>query len=202
MTGELRQGTQRVLVSPGSIVTVRSSETFVIYGCRGATHVALLGPATVSHRFCRFRVPDICDHIEVKVKPSVVWSGVEERRNAKEYPDPTPVELPLGHHKPESLEDTMKRFVRDYVGQVFAEQQGMETFEEADDFDVDDPGEEQLFSQYDVEDMVEMEPPPPKEEEASVTPAQTASDETSSSSEPPPGGSQQPPSPAESPKPA
>lgn len=55
----------------------------------------------------------------------------------EEYGNPIPVELPLGYGRPESLIDQMKRMVRSELSQVAGEQ-GHETFEEADDFDVQD----------------------------------------------------------------
>lgn len=55
----------------------------------------------------------------------------------REIVDPTPVEWPLGVTVPESLEQKIARMVRTGVSQ-FASEQGAETFEEADDFDVED----------------------------------------------------------------
>lgn len=56
----------------------------------------------------------------------------------REIIDPRPVEWPLGVSVPESLEQKVARMVRVGVSQ-FAEDHGAETFDEADDFDVDDP---------------------------------------------------------------
>lgn len=56
----------------------------------------------------------------------------------REIPDPTPVQVPLGFHKPEPLEKTIARMMR--AANEEAMRQGAETFEEADDFDIpDDP---------------------------------------------------------------
>lgn len=67
-------------------------------------------------------------------------------------PDKTPVALPLGYSHPEPLQSLIARLVRfesDRAGQ-----NGMETFEEADDFDIDgDEGEMQ--SQYQMSPMQE-----------------------------------------------
>lgn len=57
--------------------------------------------------------------------------------NGHELLDNTPVELPLGFEHPESLEDRIRRLVRTSVSSHAAEQ-GAETFEEADDFDIPD----------------------------------------------------------------
>lgn len=51
----------------------------------------------------------------------------------EEVPDPTPLALPVGYKKPETLQETMARMIRnqEYVKYL----NGAETFEEADDFD-------------------------------------------------------------------
>lgn len=57
---------------------------------------------------------------------------------AREIVDPTPVEWPVGVNVPESLEQKIARMVRTGVSQ-FAEDHGAETFDQANDFDTDDP---------------------------------------------------------------
>lgn len=57
---------------------------------------------------------------------------------SREIIDPTPVEWPLGVSVPESLEQKIARMVRTGVSQ-FAAEHGAESFEESDDFDVEDP---------------------------------------------------------------
>jgi len=61
-----------------------------------------------------------------------------DRDPAKEYLDQTPVEWPVGVSVPESIEQKIARMVRTGVSQ-FAMENGAESFEEADDFDVGDP---------------------------------------------------------------
>lgn len=51
--------------------------------------------------------------------------------------DPTPVAMPAGFKHPEQLTDTIARIVRRQVSEI-AESQGYETFDEAEDFDIDD----------------------------------------------------------------
>lgn len=58
-------------------------------------------------------------------------------KNGHEIPDPTPVAVPVGWSAPESLVDQVRRLVRQEFSQQ-ARATGHETFEEADDFDVDD----------------------------------------------------------------
>lgn len=71
-----------------------------------------------------------------------------------EIPDPTPVEMPLGYERPESLQSMIARMVRTFSDQ--AQKEGAESFEEADDFDIDDDSE--IVSPYQMNDMQEERP--------------------------------------------
>lgn len=51
--------------------------------------------------------------------------------------DSRPMEIPMGFKKPESLQEQIRRMIRTEAS-IRAADQGMETWEEADDFDVDD----------------------------------------------------------------
>lgn len=75
--------------------------------------------------------------------------------NGKEVLDPTPVAVPAGMGRPESLQETIRRLVRNEVSQV-AQKYEMETFEEASDFDVDD--EDDYLSPYELTEMQEEQP--------------------------------------------
>lgn len=55
----------------------------------------------------------------------------------REVPDPTPVELPIGFRRPETLQEMMARMIQGELARREFEQ-GYETFEEANDFEVDD----------------------------------------------------------------
>lgn len=61
-----------------------------------------------------------------------------ERNPNLEYPDPTPLEWPIGVSAPESMEQKIARMVRTSVSE-YANSVGQETFDEADDFDIEDP---------------------------------------------------------------
>lgn len=70
----------------------------------------------------------------------------------REIPDPTPLEMPLGMRKPESMEDMIRRFVRQEASRV-AQAEGMESFEEADDFEVEDDDLSDAPTQYMVPEV-------------------------------------------------
>lgn len=55
-----------------------------------------------------------------------------------ETPDPTPVRMPAGFRRPETLEERIRRLVRSERFNADLEEAGFETFEEANDFDVPD----------------------------------------------------------------
>lgn len=61
-------------------------------------------------------------------------------KKGREIPDSRPVEMPLNFRRPLSLNEQIQRMIREQLSQA-ADQQGFETFEESDDFDVDEEEE-------------------------------------------------------------
>lgn len=57
--------------------------------------------------------------------------------DGKEYGDPVPMSPPIGYSPEPNIVDLIRSMVRREVSAV-AQQEGFETFEEADDFEVDD----------------------------------------------------------------
>ncbi|UDN67863.1 hypothetical protein [robinz microvirus RP_153] len=90
----------------------------------------------------------------------------------QELPEDTPVEWPLGVRRPETLQEQMRRLIRTEMS-TRAAAEGYETFEEANDFDVDDdqdlvpPTKHELLAEAAELDPVltgspgEPVPPPP-----------------------------------------
>lgn len=70
--------------------------------------------------------------------------------DGRELPDPTPVEVPAGWRQPESVESMLARMVRTKVSEL-AEKEGLETFEEANDFDIED--EDEPLTAHEQQDM-------------------------------------------------
>jgi hypothetical protein len=86
----------------------------------------------------------------------------------RQIPDPRPVEVPSGIGRPLSLQDEIRRFVRIEMSRKAVSNE-LESFEEADDFVVDDDDDD-FVSAYEVKEMVpeigdvDASPPPnPKE---------------------------------------
>lgn len=63
--------------------------------------------------------------------------GVRLDHLGREVPDPTPMSMPSGFKRPETLAEQVQRLVRTQVSRQ-AEEAGFETFEDSEDFDVDD----------------------------------------------------------------
>lgn len=70
----------------------------------------------------------------------------------REVPDPTPVEVPLRFRNQESSDDRIRRIIRETMSRM-AVDSGRESFEEANDFDVDEDPDP--VSQYELSDMQE-----------------------------------------------
>lgn len=70
-----------------------------------------------------------------------------------EIPDPNPLEVPL--FRPLSIHEEIKRFVRSEMSRQ-AQEQGQESFEEADDFDVGD--DDEIQSPYEMVELKEEFP--------------------------------------------
>lgn len=73
----------------------------------------------------------------------------------REIPDPTPVALPQGYQAPEPLNLIIQRIVKNELSRQ-AESEGLETFEEADDFEVlEDDSDLDFSSQYELVEMAD-----------------------------------------------
>lgn len=71
----------------------------------------------------------------------------------REILDPTPVAMPVGFKRPPTLDERIRAFVRTELSRQAAEE-GNETFEEADDFYVEEE-EESPLSRYELTPMQE-----------------------------------------------
>lgn len=93
------------------------------------------------------------------------WGGQPTR----ETPDPTPAEMPVGACKPDTLEEIVARMLHAQKMQDAAE--GHESWDEANDFEDEDPDVLLDFSPYELQEMVpesdpgftQLDPEPPAE---------------------------------------
>lgn len=91
----------------------------------------------------------------------IVADELDEREGRKrfntkgaEISDRTPVAMPLGWKRPESIEEKMRRIIRESLSQR-AMEEGFETFDESDDFDMGD--EDGLPMPYSPHEMTTMQ---------------------------------------------
>lgn len=72
------------------------------------------------------------------------------------YPDPTPIAPPVGYVRSPTIAEQIRTMVRSEAVRQHADQQGMDTFEEADDFNIGDdydptsPWEENFAGEFDI----------------------------------------------------
>lgn len=95
---------------------------------------------------------------------------LRENRGPYEEPDPTPVAIPAGARVPLTLEQQMLKFLRSQALQAELERRGIETEEEADDFDMPEEDDLDFFSNHEYVDMQEEGEPVPWDSAPGVMP--------------------------------
>lgn len=103
-------------------------------------------------------VPATFDDDGVQVSSAIGSDGLE-------YPDPVPMEPPIGYKKPPDILDMIRSMVRNEQVLRLQEAAGYESFDEADDLEVDDDPLDPLTP---YEKVFE---PPPKQPAAAVVDA-------------------------------
>lgn len=92
---------------------------------------------------------------EKTVVPMSRREAIRASRVPGETPDPTPIAVPIDSQQPPSLREEMMRFIRAELQKQTTEV--METFEEADDLELEDD-EPDLTSAYTVQELTEENP--------------------------------------------
>lgn len=100
-----------------------------------------------------------------------------KRLNEKgqEIPDPTPMAPPVGFKRQPSLSEQIRQMILSEKLRQEAEEMGYETFEEADDFDVDDDFDpstpyEEVFDPVPVQEPAPQPEQKPKQEDTPPAP--------------------------------
>lgn len=97
---------------------------------------------------------------KVQTYLGTLTTSVHHPITGRELPNPNPMEVDVTLHRPECLEDRVKRIMS--VSSRIAAMNGMETAEEADDFNVEDPFETAPVSPFEMVDhFVTMDPEQP-----------------------------------------
>lgn len=97
--------------------------------------------------------------------------SIEFTPEGLEILDQRPMEVPLGYERPLTLQEEIRRMIAVETSRA-AEDAGLESFEEADDFDVPD-GEDDFVSPYEIKEMTDEWP-----EESSEPTSGSAGQET------------------------
>lgn len=91
-----------------------------------------------------------------KPAPSTDYSKADQHgeivhdERGREIPDPTPMQPPVGYNRQPSLSEQIRAMVVSEKLRLEAQAAGLETFEEADDFDVGDDFEQERSSPYEA----------------------------------------------------
>lgn len=150
---------------------VKADGPFCVYGVNSDGSVtSILGPERSDGRSLdakyRNKEPGT---LLVKAEKSVMWSFDLVDNGSKHDPDQTPIAVDVGDYS-ESMEDMVRRVISTELSR-HAERGGAETFEEANDFDVEDGEMDDMLSPYETYELREERPDPPaKKEPAAVEP--------------------------------
>lgn len=156
-------------VNPNRFVEIKADGPFFSYALNKDEREMVLGPFNREIWYVKTRVPQWCNKIEVCCEESVVVNVTAENIGV-DPSDPNPVAIPLGHRKPRTVEDMVRSYVMTAMS-AYGEEQGMETFEESNDFDMDDDNDEfamkspyEMIDEYPIEKPVEQSKPSGKAE--------------------------------------
>lgn len=140
-------------VQPG-VYIVKATGPITIYECDGEDRLDILCHTDGMNPIFKISVNQ---GIEVVCADSITWSIAPVRVPvSRERPDPVP--FAVTEVKPLTLKEEMQRFIRSQMAAALAPSGEVESFEEANDFDVDDDVD--LMSPYEVLDMINEGTPP------------------------------------------
>ena len=164
------KGSKEITCGNGATIIIKSSGQFIVYAMVKKKRELILGPYTTTARILKYKLPDDIEQVFVKCEKSTEWTIEWSWYNRSEVSDPKPVEIPVGYQKPESLVDQMRRMIKTEMSAA-AEEVGYGSFEEEDDFELD----EEILTNYEMSDMQETEeyeqeldPIPAEESEAPI----------------------------------
>jgi hypothetical protein len=145
---------QTIEIKPCSRVNIESDRDFTVYGLVDGEKVSV--HPSINRRLSLFPAEQV-DAILVDIEDGGLFiCQISEIPNPKEKPDLRPVEIPLGLDRPPSLKEEMQMYIRQQFSQL-AEEHNLGSFEEEDDFDIDD--DDLPYSKYEqTEEMMNMKP--------------------------------------------
>ena len=148
----MHKGSKEITAGLGATIEIRSSGPFCAYAMEKKKRTIILGPYSSTARILRYKLPQGIEQVFVKTEKSTEWTIEWSSYNRSEISDPVPIELPIGYQKPESLQNQMRRLIKTEMSAI-AEQQGYGSFEDEDDFELD----EEILTNYEMTDMEETQ---------------------------------------------
>lgn len=185
----MQEGDGKLRLLADQTLWLRATAPFhVLETDKEGTPLRVLGPNSVEDRRYKIQVRELT-YVEVKTQGA--WSYDLRTFPRCEITDPTPMEIPLGMTKPETLEEIMARMIKSRF-EIMAADNGYETEDEANDFEVGN--EDDWKSPYELQEMQEDTPffeeaEPPGAPAPSGTPP---AEQSEAGPESPPEGESQP----------
>lgn len=146
---------QTIEISPCSRINIESDREFTVYGLVSGEKVSV-HPS--KNRRLRLFPAEQVDALLIDIEDGGIFTFVSTPLpSPKENPDLRPVEIPMDLQRPPSLKEEMQMYIRQQFSHL-AEQHDLGTFEEEDDFDIDDD-DNLPYSKYEqTEEMLAMKP--------------------------------------------
>lgn len=143
-------GSQILPCRPNSQVRVHAEGTYLVYGLsEDETRLSILAPHNDRDLLSHFTVPLECSKIQIVTDEDTLFQIHIVENISAEQLDPVPIEV----IEPQlSLRDQIKQYIVEELS-THQYNQGNESFEEADDFDIDD--ESEPTSPYEMPEMDE-----------------------------------------------
>lgn len=149
----LYKGSKKVDLEHRARVIIECDHEFQVYGLTKEGKAALFGPPDSTKRRVKFDFPGgEFIGVAISTNKDALWT-MDIWENRGDPVDPVPVEAPLGYGAAEPLESIIRRYIRSEYS-LHAQQQGEESFDEANDFDIDDE-EPEWQSPYEMQEMQE-----------------------------------------------
>lgn len=163
------EGTQQFVLDKVTVFTIKADAPFKVYGVVGGEKVSYIAPNRPGELFTKFVVVPPIEEVLVETDDKTLFTCEQKVINAKESPDPTPIEIPLEMTRPLSLKEEMQRFIKQELSNQ-ASVQDFGTFDEEEDFDIPDENDYIIESKYEMDDLIEYDQPyavdPPADKDA------------------------------------
>ena len=171
------KGIDSIVVARGEVITIRTNGPFTV-----TSDGEILGPDSEADRLFHMKIPGDMRELTVKIEEDYEWSYKLQPYKNTDPDCPGKIEAPV--EAPLSLREEMRRFIVEELSPMMAEQ-GAETLEEANDFEIEDEMPEFMTNyELSVLDMEEEFLPP--DQNASSEAVESPSQDVPADSDPNP----------------